>query len=95
LHAQVAIKLRQNPGLLNEAAAWVALWQETTAPGNLPALKKWEQLLHSGLEATLAVALSDDPEATELRQSSPLPCLLSPQERWRFLAKWRASFEAR
>ena len=90
LHACVAVLLRRDPGLLDVAIDRLSAWRQTADAGSLPALDAWDRVLRAGLDATLAMALSDTPRAAQLRQSSPLSGLLSPKARWAFLDDWKA-----
>ena len=94
LHHLVAEKLREDPALLSRAAEILAQWRASAQPGTDRWLRQWAELLHSGLSATLEVATENSERGRALRQSSPLACLLSNQERWAFLAQWKANEEA-
>lgn len=90
LHRLVAEKIRREPALLGRAAKILARWRvgRSTPSESAPYLDTWQRLLDAGMEACLAVATEDSQHATALRQSSPLSCLLEPDERLSFLADW-------
>lgn len=89
LHRLVADKVRAQPELMARARSILERWIAMAPPNEMPYLLAWRDLLQGDLEACLAVAVSDSQEATALRQSSPLSCLLSNEERFRFLREWR------
>lgn len=90
MHRLVAEKIRRDPTLLGRAAEILARWRvgQRTPSESAPYLDTWQRLLDAGMEACLAVATEDSQHATALRQSSPLSCLLEPDERLSFLADW-------
>lgn len=94
LHEHVAAELRREPERLASARAIIARWRLSAGPRVVPVLDEWAAILDAGLEATLAVALDPSDEGDRLRQSSPLPCLLDPRERWAFLRSFRAAHGA-
>lgn len=85
LHRRVAEDLRAHPGRLIEARVLLQKWSASADPRVRPALDEWLALIDAGLEATLAAALATGDEGDRRRQSSPLPCLMDPRERWAFL----------
>jgi len=94
LHRLVAEKIRHDPLLLMRAQQTLSRWRQSASPRVLDYLDQWQQLLDRGVDECLAVALDDAQYAAALRQSSPLACLLSPQERYAFLKQWRANHAA-
>lgn len=91
LHRLVAAKIRHDPALLDKAQQILRRWRLTVSPRTYGYLDEWQRLLDQGAEACLAVAVEDSERAAALRQSSPLSCLLSNQERFTFLKTWNQS----
>ncbi|MBK6998685.1 MAG: hypothetical protein IPH35_01460 [Rhodoferax sp.] len=89
LHQQVAAKIRDNPALLEKAKVTLARWRATASPHSFGYLDEWKNVLDSGLDACLALALDPGEYATAMRQASPLACLLSNAERFAFLRHWK------
>jgi hypothetical protein len=89
LHRLVADKIRRDPALLDQARRTLSRWRETVCERSQPYLYQWEQVLNTGLEASLALAVEDSERATALRQSSPFSGLLTNQERFAFLKAWK------
>lgn len=54
----------------------------------------WEQLLDGPLERLFDVLTSASPRAVELRQNTPFAGVLTPAERAKALAAFRASWQA-
>ena len=94
MHKLVAGKVRADVRLLEQARDTLRRWHETSSPRTVGYLNAWQSLLDSGVEACLAVATEDSERAAALRQSSPLSCLLSNQERFAFLKDWKARHAA-
>lgn len=76
--------------MLQAAAATLARWRATGSPHAWPYLDAWRDLIAKGLEPCLAFATEESERATAMRQSSPFSGVLTPRERWRFLAEWKA-----
>ena len=89
LHRLIEQKIRQDPALLMRARQTLARWRASASPRSQAYLEEWQQLIDSSVGPCLAVATEDSEHATALRQSSPLSCLLSPQERFAFLRQWQ------
>lgn len=94
MHRLIAEKLRRQPQLFERAKATLSRWRITVCASSQPYLREWEMLMAQGMEACLEMALNPSPHATALRQSSPFAGILTPQERFAFLKKWKQSHEA-
>jgi len=88
MHRYAAAKIRANPGLFSEITVILANWRPKMSVNSLPYLEKWQALYDAGIEACLAVALEDSEFGREMRQSSPISCLLTDEERQTFLDHW-------
>lgn len=91
LHQLVIARVERDPSLLARAQTTLARWQKTSSVRTQPALLQWAKVLAQGLKAVKQAALLQDDEGQNLRQSSPLACLLTPRERWDFLKNWKAA----
>lgn len=88
LHRLVASTIRRDPGRFEGAKATLARWRTEVCASSQPYLAEWERLMNQGMEACLDFAGEDSEWATAMRQSSPLACVLTNQERFAFLKKW-------
>jgi len=88
LHHRIAKKIRQQPALLDIVRHNIERFQAIVDPRSRPYLDAWQQALNQGMDALLALATEDSERATELRQSSPFPGVLSEPERLAFLSEW-------
>lgn len=88
MHHLVAAKLRERPELLARARTIVTRWMEMHGNRD-PYWSRWLALLDHGLNAVIAVAEEESESANDMRQSSPLLCLLGNAERWAFLQQWK------
>jgi hypothetical protein len=93
LHRLVATKIRSDPALLDKAGEILRRWRETVCVNTQPYLEEWRRLMEQGPDACLAVAVEESEHAAALRQSSPLSCLLTNQERFRFLKEWNRNHD--
>jgi len=86
LHREVAVKLRENPELLDDARRRVEQW---VADGSVDAAwaESWKRILDEGLDAVVAVLTDSNPTAHDLRQVSPFAGVLDPRTRWAILRK--------
>jgi hypothetical protein len=85
LHDAVAAKIEARPELLDVARANLARWVSRTSHG---ALLEWQRLLERTSVADLVALLrSEDERAARLRQSSPFPGILTPEERREILRR--------
>ncbi len=94
LHMLVADKVRHDERLMGQARTTLARWYGVASPRTFTYLDEWQRLFDIGTEACLAVATEDSERAAALRQSSPLSCLLTNQERFAFLKQWKQKHAA-
>jgi hypothetical protein len=86
LHEAVAAKLEADSTLLNVARSNLQRWLRTNSA---PALLEWRRLVdETPLPQLLALLRSTTEHATRLRQSSPFPGLLTPEERQSILDRY-------
>lgn len=88
MHRLIAAKIRAEPELFDIASRNIERWSNTSARSQAY-LNEWSRILSRGMAAALAFATEDSEHATELRQSTPFAGVLSAQERWEFLKKWK------
>lgn len=88
MHRLIAAKIRAEPELFVIASRNIERWSHT-ATRSRAYLDEWSRILSAGMAAALAFATEDSEHATELRQSTPFAGVLSAQERWEFLKKWK------
>ena len=67
----VARRLWEQPSLLRVAEENLDRWQQTCAPNVQATLAEWRGVLHTGLEAVLAVLTGGGERSVRLRQSTP------------------------
>jgi len=79
-HALAARKILRDPSILKRAQRTLERWLSKQRPAPKPFIE-WGRILKGTPEEIAAVALSMTEEATRLRSSSPLCCLLMPNER--------------
>ncbi|MBU0916590.1 MAG: hypothetical protein KKD97_09570 [Gammaproteobacteria bacterium] len=92
IHRLAVEKLEREPALLSRARAILARWRAASSARTAPDLDEWQRLLDTdGGSGVLTVALEDTERAAQLRQSSPLACLLTSQERFAIIKQWRNS----
>ena len=92
IHRLAVEKLEREPALLERARSILARWRAASSARTAPDLDEWQRLLDAdGGRGVLAVALEDTERAAQLRQSSPLACLLTSQERFAIIKQWRNS----
>ena len=94
MHRLVAEKIRDDPALFDKAKTTLARWRTTVCIRSQPYLCEWERLLNLGIETSLAMAIEDSERATQLRQSSPFAGILTHQDRFAFLKKWKIDHAA-
>jgi antitoxin Xre/MbcA/ParS-like protein len=80
LHAVVARKILHDPSILERARSTLERWLSNQQPAPKPFIE-WRRILTGTPQEIAAVALSMTEEATRLRSSSPLGCLLKSEER--------------
>lgn len=93
MHRLVVEKIKRNPELFDKARAILARWRTIVCQSTQPYLVEWEALMNEGMDVCLTFALEDSEHAADMRQSSPFSCLLTNEERLRFLADWRRQHE--
>lgn len=91
LHQLIASKVRAQPELLEQAQTTLRHWRSTASPRTFSYLDEWQRWLDMDVDTCLRLALDTSEQATAMRQSSPLTCLLSNAERFAFLKSWRDS----
>lgn len=92
IHRLAVEKIEREPMLLSRARETLARWRAVSSARSTPALDEWQRLLDvDGGRGALAVALEDTERAAQLRQSSPLACLLTSPERFAIIKQWRNS----
>lgn len=85
-------KLQREPALLDFARTILARRRIASSAHTAPALDECRRLLDvNGGCGALTAALEDAERAAQLRQSSPIACLLTLQERLGSLKQWRNS----
>jgi putative toxin-antitoxin system antitoxin component (TIGR02293 family) len=80
LHSIAARKILRDPSILRRAQRTLERWMAKHRPAPGPFVE-WLRILAGTPDEIAAVALSMTEEATRLRSSSPLGCLLTPDER--------------
>ncbi|MFM1978835.1 MAG: hypothetical protein RLZ68_100 [Pseudomonadota bacterium] len=94
LHKLVADKVRADGRLLGQARDTLTRWYGVASPRSFTYLDEWQRLFDLGTEACLTAATEDTERAAALRQCSPLSCLLTNQERFAFLKRWKCEHAA-
>lgn len=84
MHAEAVRLLRQDPQLAATAAATLDRWRATADPRNLPLMDEWASILQKRAWHR-AVALTE--KGKQLRQASPLACLLPEATRMAIIGK--------
>jgi hypothetical protein len=84
-HREIARRLREDPGLLDEARARAERWA-ASAGRSAHLAARWRQLLDRGIASVLEVLEDPGEEAEELRHASPFAGMIDPRARWRI---WR------
>jgi hypothetical protein len=80
LHSIAARKILNDPSILKRAQRTLDRWLAKHRPAPEPFVE-WRRILAGTPDEVAAVALSMTEVATRLRSSSPLGCLLTPEER--------------
>lgn len=81
MHAIIAERARDDPGVLARAHARVAEWQRSGAPMSNEWVEAWSELLAQPDDVVIERLADDTPEMRDLRQSSPFAGALSEAER--------------
>ena len=87
-HTHVIQRMRTNPTLMITALSIAMRWKALGPRRSDPYINAWIELLHQDVDAVAKVATSSTEHATAMRQSSPLSCVLGPEERNAFWAAW-------
>ncbi|QVQ24728.1 hypothetical protein [Achromobacter deleyi] len=95
MHRLAVEKIRRDPELFEKARRTLARWRTIVCKSTQPYLVEWEALMNEGMDACLTFALEDSEHAADMRQSSPLVCVLANEERLAFLKEWKRKVEAR
>lgn len=87
----IVARLDMDPSLLDIARQNLERWtvRNADSPHLLACYREWEAILVKGLDAVREVLLSESDEGQRLRQNSPFPGVLSPQEVWEIKRKCR------
>ena len=93
LHRLIAIRLREEPALLNMGQQTLDRWKLVSP--NESTDREWTELLASGLDPVIAATTENSHEGRRLRQSSPLLSVLSIDERNAIRARFEAEYSAR
>ncbi len=92
LHQRVCARLQGDAALIGEALNILHRWMAMDGPRADSATARWHALAVAGDVDRIATAACEMGEhGDQLRQSSPLSCLLRPCERWAFLREWKAA----
>jgi excisionase family DNA binding protein len=96
LHRAVAGKLALDPPrVLGKARHNLGRMRQAHPQGRVQAdFDAWEELLNGPLERLFDALTSTSPRAVELRQNTPFAGALTPAERAKALAAFRASWQA-
>jgi hypothetical protein len=84
LGRRVAVRLRQQPGLLRVAQGNLSRWTRLNAgaPALVRCYQEWELILKRPLEEICQLLVSETETAQRLRQNSPFAGVLSAPEVW-------------
>jgi len=83
MHCKIARKIDENLDLLEKPRENLKRWSKSTS-GPLPDyIKRWRAILDKPWPEVAAFITSISEDAVRLRQSSPFPGVLTPQERRR------------
>ncbi|HET9112243.1 MAG TPA: hypothetical protein VFN66_00075 [Burkholderiales bacterium] len=73
LHTAAVDLMRQDAQLIERAQAILDRWLQAAVVHSAPLLKEWQRIL---LERDWALALSNSERGNQLRQASPVSCIL-------------------
>lgn len=85
MHRAIAEKLRNDPGLLENAKKNIRRWRRQGV--DVQAFQEWEAILTGGIEDIIRVLCGESEESDRLRHSTPFTGILTPGERRIFFAK--------
>lgn len=86
LHREVALRLRQNPELLDRARERVQGWLRSGLVDRAWA-EEWRRVLDGKPEEVAEILVEPSQRAHDLRQNSPFAGVLSPRTRWEILRR--------
>ena len=64
-------------------------WMSKCDASGIRCLKEWESIISLPFDELKTACLKTDERTTALRQSSPIPCVLSNRERFAIINLWR------
>ena len=84
LGRRVALRLRQQPEMLQIARDNLSRWAQlnANAPALLRCYAEWREILNRSLEDVCEILVSETDEGQRLRQNSPFAGVLSAREVW-------------
>jgi hypothetical protein len=94
MHMLVAEKLRRDPQLLQRVDNTLQRWRAQVCERSQPYLVEWQKLVDQGVDACVGAMTERTQRAAAMRQASPFAAVLSNQERFEFLRRWRAMHAA-
>lgn len=89
LNQLVAAKIVQDPDRAFAIARRNLEAMEADAPFENPWVGRWRMILQRGPDAAVAVLVSRQPEAVEMRQNTPFAGVIDSRERAKVLAAFR------
>jgi hypothetical protein len=90
LHHAIAIKLRENPALLDIARENLDRWSAASGRSQ-PYWDAWRKLINGPFEDLLKLLVEDSETMTALRQATPFAGVLSPVERWKIYDEFKST----
>lgn len=84
MHQETVRMLEADPSLCDKALAILARWDTHVSGRSKPLRERWVQIIG---DRDWAAALDTSEVGNQLRQASPLSCLLSDRVRWAILAQ--------
>jgi len=89
-HKHVVVKIENDPSLKKKAFEILDRW---TAVSPHRSRKEWRDILSLPWSKAKEVILEDTENGRRIRQTSPLPCLLSKEERGDIAKRWLSEEE--
>ena len=90
MHCVIAQKISDDPTLLNKAKANLQRWLANSEAPEPTYLREWQEILTRPWPEIAELITSMSEHATRLRSSSPFAGVLTPDERERIYAAFRA-----
>ena len=90
MHCVAAQKIERDPALLKSVRQTLDGWRERYGNQTPRALNEWRDILSEPWPAIAALITDPGERATRLRQSTPFSGILTPEERDRIYAAFRA-----